>query len=156
MIDAKKVNSLLAEVFHSRGLVGQGHCWSLRFDTIKWIICLDRLPYGQRLGIDIGLWLAALGGDEPVVATHCPVLCHADTLLPRIGGLEKHEIVKALDLDGAVPDNERLRAIQQICDVIASYVTGCQTLDSARVAYRRGDFTAAALRKDARTLLDTT
>jgi hypothetical protein len=154
MMDITDVSSILAEVFHSKGLAGRGRCWSLRFDGIKWIICLDRLTYGQRLGIDIGLWIAALGGDEPVVATHCPVLCHADTLLPRIGGPDQLDIVRALELDADIDNRERIRVIRQLCEVLAGYVGECQTLDSVRAAYRRGDFAAAAIRKDARILLD--
>lgn len=156
MMDMKDVSSVLAEVFRSRGLAGRGPSWSLRFDAIKWIIYLDQLPHGQRLGVDIGLWIAALGGDEPVVAGRCPVLCHADTLLPRIGGPDQFDIVRALELDADVDDRERVCVIRQLCDVLAGYVGGCQTLDSVRAAYRRGDFAAAAIRKDARILLDAT
>jgi hypothetical protein len=156
MMDVKDVSSVLAEVFRSRGLAGRGRSWSLRFDAIKWIIYLDQLPYGQRLGVDIGLWMAALGGDEPVAAGRCPVLCHADTLLPRIGGPDQFDIVRALELDADVDDRERVRVIWQVCDVLADYVGGCQTLDSVRAAYRRGDFAAAAIRRDARILLDAT
>ncbi len=72
-----------------------GDLWHAHFDEVTWILELDELPHGQRLGIDAGL--SKLMGNTPTRPSDCPVLLHAENM--QLGPLaERSAIVKALDL----------------------------------------------------------
>jgi len=153
MTETTDVITLLREEFPPDLFTGRGRRWRARSEELLWVVDVDQMPHGRRLGLDIGLWPAVLGGDEPSRATDCPILVHVENL-PLGESVERSNIIRTFDLDADVPDTERSSAIRQIGRALAQYISERSTLALVSEAYMRGDFASAFIRKDARGVLD--
>jgi hypothetical protein len=155
MTDIREVSAILGETFRSVSMAGRGRVWRAEFPEVSWLIELDKLPYGHRLALDLGLHLAAVdvGSSRPARATDCSVLMHLENL-PMAPDLEKSTIIRAFDLDSDIDDNERRAVLEQIGRAVAAYVIGHSTLGSVREALVAGDLASAFIRRDARRVLE--
>jgi hypothetical protein len=92
------------------------------------------------------------GSSESLGPTDCPILLHLENI-PLSDGVERTEIVRSLDLDVDMPDEERRSTIERIGSVLGAFVRSHATLQDLRDAYAEGALASAFIRKDARTLL---
>jgi hypothetical protein len=145
--------ALLGDALKAASLKGRGHRWRARLDELTWIVELDQLPHGRRLGINIGVWFKVLGHAEPARATDCPVLLHVENL-PLDLELDRAVIIQSLDLDSNIGEGERADAVRRLGEGLARYISQRRSLDALREAYRRGDLRSAFIRKDARSVLE--
>ena len=135
------------------GLVGSGSTWRVSTPQLIWILHLDRLPYGHQFGVDLGVHIKGLGGSTASLRpTDCPILLHLENI-PLSDGLERTEIVRSLDLDADMPDEDRRLTIERVGSVLGAFVQSHGTLQDLRTAYAEGALASAFIRKDARTLL---
>ena len=153
MTDTAAVVRILGQALRAKGLIGRGRRWHADFEEVRWIVELDKVPHGHRLGIDVGLWTPTLGGNPPTRPTDCPALVHAENM-PLGPNVERSAIVRALDLTSNLDDDDRARALEQIADALARYVTSHGTLVAVREAYRKEDLASAFIHKDARGVLN--
>jgi hypothetical protein len=153
MTTASLMGSVLGDALKAASLRGRGHRWRTRRDELTWIVELDALPHGRRLGIDIGVWFKVLGQAEPARATDCPVLLHVENL-PLDVDLDRADIIQSLDLDSSLDEDERAQAVRRLGAGLAGYISNRGSLDALREAYRRGDLRSAFIRKDARSVLE--
>jgi hypothetical protein len=97
--------------------------------------------------------IEALGGSTaPLSPTDCPILLHLENI-PLSDGVERAEIVRSLDLDADVPDEDRRWAIERVGFVLGTFVQAHGALQDLRTAYAEGVLASAFIHKDARTLL---
>jgi hypothetical protein len=154
MTTASLMGSVLGDALKAASLTGRGHRWRTHLDELTWIVELDELPHGRRLGIDIGVWFRLLGHAEPARATDCPVLVHVENLLLDVD-LDRADIIQSLDLDSSLDEDERAEAIRRLGEGLAQYISNHRSLDAIREAYRRGALRSAFIRKDARGVLES-
>lgn len=135
------------------GLVGRGSTWRVSTPQLIWVLKLDRLPYGNQYGVDLGVHIEELGGStSSLIPTDCPILLHLENI-PLGDGLERTEIVRSLDLDADMPDEDRRSTIQRIGAQLGAFVRSHGTLQDLRTAYAEGALASAFIRKDAKALL---
>lgn len=149
MIDTATVKTWISDNLKAAGLRGRGSVWRMKGPDVQWIVHIDELPYGPRLGVDIGLELQA--NTTPARPTDCPVLLH----LENVPLAEKYQVVASLDLASDLAPDRRHQELESVIRELADYLAGHLTLGSVRAAYRAGDFKAAFIHKDARTSLDS-
>lgn len=130
------------------GLRGRGSVWRLKSPEVQWVVHIDELPYGNRLGVDIGLDLQS--ATTPQRPTNCPILVHLENLPPA----KDLSVVAALDLDSGLAPDLRREELEEATRALAGYLAGHLTLKAVRVAYSAGDFASAFIRKDARATLE--
>jgi hypothetical protein len=148
MINTKTARTWIGDELTSAGLRRHGAVWRLQGADVQWVVHIDRLPFGHRLGVDIGLDLRAdSAAGRP---TDCPILLH----LENVSAIQDVPVVAALDLDSGLDDDERRRELGAAVRAVAFYLREHLTLSSVREAYVRGDFTSAFIHKDARTVLE--
>lgn len=115
---------------------------------MQWVVQIDELPYGRRLGVDIGLDLqsAATSG----LPTHCPVLLHLENLPIA----DRFEVVMALDISSGMDADRRRAELERVARALADYMAQHINLGDVRAAYHSGDFASAFIHMDARALLE--
>lgn len=149
MTETTTVKAWISANLKAGGLRGRGSVWRLKGQEVQWVVHIDELPYGNRLGVDIGLDLQV--GTSPQRPTDCPVLLHLENS-PPAGGVE---VVAALDLDSGLAPDQRRQALETAARDLAAYLAEHLTISSVRAAYRAGDFQAAFIHKDARAILES-
>lgn len=140
--------SWISESLKAAGLRGRGSVWRTKGPEIQWVIHIDELPYGNRLGVDVGLELEV--ATTPQRPTDCPVLLH----LENFPFAKDFAVVASLDLDSGLTPDQRRQELEGVTRVLASYLAEHLTLSAVRAAYRAGDFRSAFIRKDARAILE--
>ncbi len=149
MISKANVEAWIADCLKANGLRGRGRVWRLKGAEVQWVVHVDRLPVGRRLGVDIGL---ALQTDvTPRLPTDCPVLVHLENL-PWARDLA---VVESLDLKSPLDPDGRRSEIEAATRRLADYLAGLLTFEAVRDAYRAGDLKAAFIHRDARAFLES-
>lgn len=149
MTEITIVKTWISDSLKASGFRGRGSVWRMKGLDLQWVVHIDELPYGNRLGVDIGLDLQV--ATTPQRPTDCPVLLH----LENVPLAEGYEVVAALDLDsGLVPDRRR-QELESVVRELADYLAEHLTISSVRAAYRTGDLEAAFIHKDARATLNS-
>jgi hypothetical protein len=148
VISAQTARQLIGETLKARGLRGRGSLWRYLGPDVQWIIHIDELPYGQRLGIDVGLDLQAV--EMRRMPTECPILLHLENM-PLAADLD---VFASLDLDSNLTADARIGNLTAALDALIDYVSRHQTLEQVREAYRAGDFRSAFIHKDTRASLE--
>ncbi len=148
MTDQTMAKTWISDGLKAAGLRGRGSVWRMKGEEVQWVVHIDDLPFGHRLGVDIGLDL------QPVTTsqrpTDCPVLLHLENL-PLAQELE---IVASLDLESGFAPDRRREELERAAGALAAYLAEHLTLNAVRAAYRSGDFASAFIRKDARAVLE--
>ena len=134
---------------HDRTLADRGSVWRRRGSDVQWVVHIDQLPYGHRLGIDIGLDLQT--ESTPARPTDCAILLHVENL----GIVDQSLILQALDLDSSIPDADRREALEGAASALGEYIAARLGLDAVRDAYRYQEFNSGFIRKDARESLES-
>lgn len=140
--------SWLSESLKVGGFGGRGAVWRMKGSEVQWVVHIDELPYGNRLGVDIGLELQP--ATTPHRPTDCPILLH----LENVPVARDSAVVEALDLDSGLAPDQRRQELEDVTRALATYLTGHLTLSAVRGAYRAGDLGSAFIRKDARAILE--
>lgn len=148
MTDKVTARTWISDRLNAGGMSGRGSVWRARGEDVQWVVHIDELPFGNRLGIDIGLDLQP--APAPRRPTDCPVLLH----LENMPFAQEVEVVASLDLDSGLSADSRHRQLEKAADELACYLTGHLTMSAVRHAYSSGQFAAAFIRKDARTALE--
>lgn len=138
----------ISEGLKAAGLRGRGSTWRMKGQEVQWVVQIDELPYGNRLGVDIGLDLQSTS--TPQRPTNCPVLFHLENL-PAAKDLG---VVEALDLDSGLAPDRRRHELEELTRILAGYLAEHLVLTAVRAAYRAADFGSAFIRKDARAILE--
>lgn len=140
--------SWISEGLKAAGFRGRGSVWRMKGPEVQWVVHIDELPYGNRLGVDIGLDLqSATTRHRP---TDCPVLLHLENLPVA----SDFAVVESLDLDSGLGPDQRRQELENATRALASYLTGHLTLRAVRAAYHAGDLGSAFIHKDARAILE--
>jgi hypothetical protein len=140
--------SWISESLKTAGLRGRGSVWRMKGPEVQWVVHIDELPYGNRLGVDVGLELQTT--TTPRRPTDCPVLLH----LENIHIARDFAVVASLDLDSGLAPDQRRQELEGVTRALANYLTGHLTLSAVRAAYAAGDLGSAFIRKDARAILE--
>jgi hypothetical protein len=148
MTELASAKTWISGSLKAAGLRGRGSVWRLTGPDVQWVVHIDELPYGNRLGVDIGLDLQL--ATTPRLPTDCPVLLH----LENVPVSDDFMVVTALDLDSGLAPDRRRQELESATGALADYLANHLTLTAVRDAYRAGDFRAAFIRKDARAILD--
>ncbi len=149
MIETTTVKTWISDSLKEAGLRGRGSIWRLKGPEVQWVVHIDELPYGNRLGVDIGLDLQV--ATTPQRPTDCPILLH----LENAPLTEAYEVVPSLDLDSGLDPDRRRHELESAVRELADYLAGHLTMSAVRAAYRGGDLAAAFIHKDARAILDS-
>lgn len=148
MTELGEVKIWISQNLQAAGLRGRGAVWRLKSPEVQWVVHIDDLPYGNRLGVDIGLDLQSI--TTPRRPTDCPVLLHLENLpITR-----EVKVVESLDLDSGLASDQRRQELERGVDALADYIREHLTLRAVRAAYRDGDFASAFIQKDARAVLE--
>lgn len=148
MTDPTTAKAWISDGLKAAGLHGRGSVWRMKGQEVQWVVHVDDLPYGHRLGVDIGLDLQTV--TTPQRPTDCSVLLHLENL-PLAQELE---LVASLDMDSGFASDRRSQELDRAAGALADYLGEHLTLSAVRFAYRSGDFAAAFIRKDARAILE--
>lgn len=143
------VKTWISDGLKAAGLRGRGSVWRLKGPEVQWVVHIDELPYGNRLGVDIGLDLQV--ATTPRWPTDCPVLLHLENAPPVMD----NDVVASLDLDSGIAPDQRRQQLEGTIRELANYLAEHVTMSSVRAAYRNGDFAAAFIHKDARATLES-
>ena len=136
----------LAEGFAGQGLRGRGNFWRLPGEETSWLIHLDRKPYGNRFGLELGLSLS--GGKKRLALKDCEVVLYAE-MLPLGVGVDPY---RALDLDperGSTSADE----VRALAHAVAGYVLSSTTMAAVRQRYQRGEFRSSFVTKEGDRIL---
>lgn len=147
MTSAADVKNWAAAVFQGCGLRGRGSIWRLRGSEVQWVIHIDQLPFGERLGVDVGLDLQT--DSTPRRPTDCGILLHLENL-PFATDLW---VARAMDLGSDLDEEHCRQDVDNALRALGEYIAARGTLDEVRSSYRKGDFRSGLIRKDARELL---
>lgn len=148
MTDATTTRAWIADALKRSGLRGRGDVWRLQGSEVQWVVHIDQLPYGNRLGVDIGLDLQT--HSTPRRPTDCPILLHFENLPVA----RDFAVSMALDLDSGLDSDQRRRELEGVTRALGDYLAERLTLVAVREAYRSGDFGSAFIHKIARATLD--
>jgi hypothetical protein len=148
MTQTATAKSWITESLKAAGFRGRGSIWRLKGPEVQWVVQVDELPYGNRLGVDIGLEMQS--GTTPRRPTDCPVLLH----LENIPVAKDFAVVESLDLDSGLDPDQRHHELENAARALARFLAGHLTLRAVRAAYRAGDLGPAFIRKDARVILE--
>ncbi len=149
MTTIDSVRQFVANSLEASGLRGRGAVWRLKGPEVQWIIHLDQLPYGDRLGVDIGLDLQV--ETAPRRPTDCPVLLHLENM-PFAADLA---IEMALDLNSGMEPDRRRKELTAAGQAVGTYLAAHVTIDQVKDAFRAGDFRSGFIHKDARAFLES-
>jgi hypothetical protein len=163
-MNAAEAGDVVAESLRASGLVGRGSVFRLRGSDVQWLVQIDRLPFGKRLGIDIGLDLEI--DSTPRLPTDCSILLHLENLQPFDGSMmvealdldprldDRAAIVAALDLASNLDGSDRRDVLETAAQTLGGYVTERPTLASVRDAHRAGEFDSGFIHREARAVLE--
>jgi hypothetical protein len=148
MTESTAAKTWISATLRTAGLQGRGSIWRMKGQEVQWVVHIDELPYGNRLGVDIGLDLQS--ATTPQRPTNCPVLLH----LENLPAAKDFPVVESLDLDSGLAPDRRRQELEEATQALAGYLADHLTLSAVRAAYRAGDFGSAFIRKDARAILE--
>jgi hypothetical protein len=148
MTETATVKSWISDSLKAAGLRGRGSVWRMKGPEVQWVVHIDELPYGNRLGVDIGLDLQV--ATTPQRPTDCPVVLH----LENVPLAEDYAVVASLDLDSGLAPDRRRQELESVARRLAEYLAEHLTLSAVRAAYRAGDLGAAFIHKGARAILE--
>jgi len=148
MTEVTTAKAWISDRLKAAGLRGRGSVWRMKGQEVQWVIHIDDLPYGHRLGVDIGLDLQS--ATTPQRPTDCSVLLH----LENLPFAQELQVVASLDLDSGFASDRRRQELDRAIGALADYLGEHLTLSAVRSAYRSGDFASAFIRKDARAALE--
>jgi hypothetical protein len=114
MMTIEATRDVIATSLRRTGLAGRGSVWRRRGSDVQWVVHIDQLPYGHRLGIDIGLDLQT--ESTPARPTDCAILLHVENL----GIVDQSLILQALDLDSSIADADRREALEGAASALGS------------------------------------
>ncbi|HEX2893750.1 MAG TPA: hypothetical protein VHO29_07080 [Marmoricola sp.] len=141
------VKAWISGCLKDAGFEGRASLWRIRGPEVQWVVQIEDLPHGSRLGVDVGLDLQS--GSNRRRPTDCPILLHLENL-PTAGDFA---VMEALDMSSTLTPDRRREEIEGAIRALAEYVTNHGTLSSLRAAYQDGDLRSAFVRKDARVTL---
>lgn len=128
--------------------------WRWSSPELTWLVELDRSPHAERYGLDLGIHVHGWGGADPVRPTDCRVLAHLENL-PVSSELDRSDVLAALDLSTALPEDERAATLRVIAEALVAYIQGTGTEAELRARYRAGDLRSAFVHKEARAVLES-
>lgn len=149
MTNATDIKSWAAAALRECGLSGRGSVWRLRRPEVQWVVHLDQLPFGERLGVDIGLDLQT--ESTPRRPTDCGILLHLENL-PFARDLW---VARALDIDSDLDEDQRRTDIVDAVHALGEYVVARGTYEDVRHSFLRGEFDSGFIRRDVRELLSS-
>jgi hypothetical protein len=149
MMTIEATRDVIGASLRRTGLAGRGSVWRRRGSDVQWVVHIDQLPYGHRLGIDIGLDLQT--ESTPARPTDCAILLHVENL----GIVDQSLILQALDLDSSIADADRRETLEGAASALGEYIAARLGLDAVRDAYRYQEFNSGFIRKDARESLES-
>jgi hypothetical protein len=148
MTDTVTARTWIADVLRDSGLQGRGSVWRLKGSDVQWIVHIDQLPYGNRLGVDVGLDLQTQS--TPRLPTDCPILLHLENLPVA----RDFSVSMALDLDSVLDADQRRQQLVGAVRALGAYASERLSIAAVREAYGSGDFSSAFIDKDARAALE--
>ena len=126
MTSTADVKGWAAAIFREFGLRGRSSLWRHAGREVQWIVHIDRLPFGERVGVDIGLDLQT--GSRPRRPTDCGILLH----LENMPFVTDTWITRALDLDSRLDEQQRHHDIVEALRALCKYIAVRGTLDEVR------------------------
>ena len=136
----------LAEGFAAYGLTGRGNFWRLSGAETNWVIHLDRQPYGNSFGLELGLNLS--GGKKRLPLKDCEVILYADKL-PLGKDMEPYRVLELDEQRGGTSADE----VKALARAVAENVLAATTLTAVREKYQRGEFRSSFVTKEGREIL---
>ena len=162
MITGREIRAALNATFAESGFVRQRRTWSRRSKELVWLVQLDRSPYKEGYGLEIGVYiLRHVTGTEPTTANDCPIIVYLENLPlatpveiegTRLGDFRSAAIA-VLDLTRDMGDEDRKRLLTTILVEVSEYIAMVDSEEMLRVRYEAGDFRSAFIRKDVKRIL---
>jgi hypothetical protein len=115
---------------------------------VQWLVEIESLPFGHRLGVSIGLDLQT--GTTPTRPNFCPIYLDLETMHLA----DDVWVTRALDMDARLTDDERRHDLESAARSLSAFIGQRLSLDSVRAAYRDGDFKSGFIHKDVRHILE--
>lgn len=145
-LSESEMREALAEGFAAYGLIGRGNFWRLAGSEANWVIHLDRQPYGNRFGLELGLNLS--GSKKRLAMKDCEVVLY-DHLLPLGSGIEPYRILDLDERQGPTSADD----VRALAGAVAQYILAATTLATVRDKYEKGEFRSSFVTKEGRDLL---
>lgn len=149
MTTRQSTRDTIANALRSTGFTGRGSVWRRRGSGVQWVVHIDQLPYGNRLGIDVGIGLQT--DATPRLPTDCPIMLGLENLHLIDGSL----VLQALDVDSSLADGDRQDVLEGAVTTLGEYIAERLSFAAIQDAYRAGDFNSAFVHKDARAVLES-
>jgi hypothetical protein len=130
MTETTTAKTWISNSLKAAGLRGRGSVWRMRGPEVQWVVHIDELPSGNRLGVDIGLDLQS--ATTPQGPTDCPVLLH----LENVPFAKDFAVVASLDLDTELAPDRRRQELESVTAALAAYLAEHLTLSAVRAALR--------------------
>ncbi len=147
MIDARDIETWAGAALQECGFSGRGSVWRFRRPEVQWVVRVDRLPFGARFGVDVGLELGAKAA--PRRPTDCGIVLY----LENLPFAKELWVARTFDLDSDIDDGQRRMEVMESLRALGDYVAARSTFDEVRNSFRRGEFRSGFVRKDVRELL---
>lgn len=139
--------TIVGEALSEAGTREAKRVWRFDVGPIQWLVQVERPPYGERVGIDVGVDLFGRAPDGP---NKCPIIWAVQRMSLRLDV----DIPTTLDLRIAMDPAERQQALAAMVAALIDYIHAHKSIESIRVAYRDGDLKAAFIHRDARAVLE--
>lgn len=149
MIEMQIVRTKIVDELKRAGLSGRGSTWRLIGEGVQWVVSIERLPFGSRLGVDVGLDLQT--ETKPSRANDCAIVIPFEGL-PIV---EYSDAMRAFDLESTLDWETRLRYLEQEISALGEYLAERSTFEAVRAAYRADEFEHGFVHKDARARLES-
>ncbi len=149
MMGRNEARVFLANGLGSVDICGTRYAWQWVGEGVRWLIYLDRPPYGHRIAIDVGCSIDAHW--QPVSrAGECPIIVGVENMALGVNV----DVVELFDFESSIKDQDRGPAIALLGAALGRYVRARSTPESLQAAYDRGEFVSAFIHRTIRAMLD--
>lgn len=143
------MREVLAEEFAQAGLRGRGNFWRLSSPETHWVVHLDRLPYGNRFGLELGLNLSMEKRSPPL--KDCELILYVEQLPLGVD----FDPAWVLDLNRP-PSPVHVDHVRTLAKAVSAYVLGATTLATVRAKFQAGEFRTCFITRDGARILAAT
>lgn len=149
MMNRNEARTFLATGLGSVGIRGRRYTWQWVGEGVRWLIYLDRPPYGHRVAVDVGCSMDAHWHPVSRVG-ECPIIAGVGNMTL---GLSVN-IAELFDFESNIKDHDRGPAIALLGAALGQYVQARSTPESVQAAYDRDEFVSAFIHRTVRAMLD--
>lgn len=139
------------EIFgRQAGLEKKSGAWYRRGEDVIAVSDLQKSQYGQQYYFNQGFWLRELGNDPYPTGAQCHITLRLETLVAE----ERDRIGQLLDLEHAMPDEERVEEVVALLEErMWPVIERGSSLAGLRAMVNDGTLASAAIRVPAREAL---